>query len=37
MTRSRMRTRYFNEVYADPSDDHPVTLFINDYNTEQVG
>lgn len=28
---------YFNEVYADPSDDHPVTLFINDYNTEQSG
>ena len=24
-------------MYADPSDDHPVTLFINDYNTEQSG
>ncbi|WP_250445062.1 endo-1,4-beta-xylanase [Actinotalea sp. C106] len=27
----------FNEVYADPSADRPVTLFINDYNTEQSG
>ncbi len=25
----------FNEVYADPSADRPVKLFINDYNTEQ--
>ncbi|WP_168200340.1 endo-1,4-beta-xylanase [Protaetiibacter larvae] len=27
----------FNDVYADPSASHPVTLFINDYNTEQSG
>src|SRR5665648_438555 len=25
----------FNDVYADPSADRPVTLVINDYNTEQ--
>src|SRR5665647_3481889 len=24
----------FNDVYADPAADRPVTLFINDYNTE---
>ena len=24
----------FNDVYADPTADRPVTLFINDYNTE---
>ncbi len=27
----------FNEEYAAPGADHPVTLFINDYNTEQAG
>ena len=27
----------FNDVYADPSADRPVALFINDYNTEQSG
>lgn len=27
----------FNDTYADPSVAHPVTLFINDYNTEQAG
>ncbi len=27
----------FNDVYADPAADRPVTLFINDYNTEQDG
>jgi len=27
----------FNDVYADPAADRPVTLFINDYNTEQGG
>lgn len=27
----------FNEVYAAPGTDRPVTLFINDYNTEQDG
>lgn len=27
----------FNETYADASADRPVTLFINDYNTEQAG
>lgn len=26
-----------NEEFADPFADHPVTLFINDYNTEQGG
>jgi endo-1,4-beta-xylanase len=25
----------FNHEYADPSADRPITLFINDYNTEQ--
>ena len=28
---------YFNEVYADPSYDHSVTLFIDDYNIDQSG
>jgi endo-1,4-beta-xylanase len=27
----------FNDVYADAAADRPVTLFINDYNTEQSG
>ena len=27
----------FNDTYADPGADRPVTLFINDYNTEQSG
>ncbi|WP_052302667.1 endo-1,4-beta-xylanase [Cellulomonas flavigena] len=27
----------FNEEYAAPGTDRPVTLFINDYNTEQSG
>lgn len=27
----------FNDVYADPAADRPVTLFINDYNTESAG
>src|SRR5690606_8280352 len=27
----------FNDVYAAPGSDRPVTLFINDYNTEQSG
>ena len=27
----------FNDVYADADADHPVTLFINDYNSEQGG
>ncbi|WP_171013098.1 endo-1,4-beta-xylanase [Microbacterium sp. 2FI] len=27
----------FNEVYAAPGAERPVTLFINDYNTEQDG
>lgn len=27
----------FNDVYADPSTDRPVSLFINDYNTESGG
>ncbi|WP_152191737.1 endo-1,4-beta-xylanase [Georgenia satyanarayanai] len=27
----------FNDVYAAPGTDRPVTLFINDYNTEQSG
>lgn len=27
----------FNETYAAPGIDRPVTLFINDYNTEQSG
>ena len=27
----------FNETYAAPGSDRPVTLFINDYNTEQSG
>ncbi|MCB2413345.1 endo-1,4-beta-xylanase [Demequina sp. TTPB684] len=27
----------FNDVYADAAADRPVTLFINDYNTEQAG
>ncbi|WP_182113274.1 MULTISPECIES: endo-1,4-beta-xylanase [unclassified Actinotalea] len=27
----------FNDVYAAPGTDRPVTLFINDYNTEQDG
>ena len=27
----------FNDVYADAGATHPVTLFINDYNTEQSG
>ncbi|WP_456846193.1 endo-1,4-beta-xylanase [Cellulomonas sp. P5_C6] len=27
----------FNGDYAAPGADHPVTLFINDYNTEQAG
>jgi endo-1,4-beta-xylanase len=27
----------FNEQYAAPGADRPVTLFINDYNTEQAG
>lgn len=27
----------FNDTYAAPSATHPVTLFINDYNTEQAG
>jgi endo-1,4-beta-xylanase len=26
----------FNELYADPSSDTPVTLFINDYSTEDA-
>ncbi|KGM08501.1 glycoside hydrolase, partial [Cellulomonas bogoriensis 69B4 = DSM 16987] len=29
--------RYFNDVYAAPGTDRPVTLFINDYNTELSG
>ena len=27
----------FNDVYAAEGAEHPVTLFINDYNTEQTG
>ncbi len=27
----------FNDTYADPNADHPIALFINDYNTEQSG
>ncbi|MFC4615511.1 endo-1,4-beta-xylanase [Cellulomonas algicola] len=27
----------FNGTYAAPGQSHPVTLFINDYNTEQAG
>ncbi len=27
----------FNDVYAAEGEEHPVTLFINDYNTEQTG
>ena len=37
MTRSGTRITYLNDVYAADDAEHPVTLFINDYGTEQAG
>ena len=36
-SRSSTRTRRSTTTYAAAGRDHPVTLFINDYNTEQGG